>query len=342
MSFPEKIQAITIAKTGDVDVLEKTEVDFPQAAPGDIVVKIAYGGVNFIDTYFRKGLYPIKDFPAIQGTESSGTIVRLPTDDGVLNDENYKKRGYQVGDRVAVYKSGGFAEYVSAPWNGVYKVLPSISLQTAAAALTSGLTAITFITEAYEVKKGDTIFVHTIAGALGLCILQLAKARGATVIGTTSTAEKAKLAKDHGADHVILYKDEDTVKRTMEITNGQGVEAVFDGVGKDTFELDFEILKRKGTLVSIGNASGAVPPMAPLKLVTKNLKLLRPTMGNYVVTPDEAYYYGNELWKSIESGQLKINVYKEYPFSAEGVRQAQTDLVGGHTTGKLLIKIGDD
>ncbi|CAK5264327.1 unnamed protein product, partial [Mycena citricolor] len=146
----------------------------------------------------------------------------------------------------------------------------------AAAASSQGLTALTFIEEAYKVKKGDVILVHTVAGGLGLLFAQLIKHRGATVIGTTSTKEKAELAKANGADHVILYKDEDTVKRVLELTDGQGVDAVFDGVGKDTFDSNFVMLKRKGTLVSVGNASGAVPPMAPLRLVEKNLKLVRP------------------------------------------------------------------
>jgi NADPH:quinone reductase len=199
------------------------------------------------------------------------------------------------------------------------------------------------------------------------------------VIGTTSTPEKAELAKAHGADHVILYKDEDIVQRVKEITQGEGVDAIFDGVGKDTyalgcfmgvtrmsewssrFELDFEVIKRKGTLVSVGNASGAVPPFAPLKLTPKNVKLLRPTyvpissplghlvrlfilpsMGNYVVTPEELTFYGTSLFTSIADGSIKVNVFKEYPFTADGVRQSQIDLTGGKTTGKLLITIRDE
>ena len=166
---------------------------------------------------------------------------------------------------------------------------------TATAGLLQGSTAVSFMEEAYEVKKGDVLLIHTIAGGLGLLMCQYAKSKGATVIGTTSTEEKAKLAKEHGSDHVILYTKEDMVKVVLELTKGEGVNAIFDGVGKDTyvlsayqgksdasgdtyrFEKDFEMIKRKGTIVSLGNASGAVPPFAPLKLSEKNVKLARPT-----------------------------------------------------------------
>lgn len=172
-----------------------------------------------------------------------------------------------------------------------------MSTRTAAAATLQALTAYTFFEEAYKVKKGDKILVHTVAGGLGLLMAQLGRARGAIVIGTTSTPEKAELAKQNGAAHVILYKDEDTVARVLEITNGEGVECVFDGVGKDTygifplqitislhnevrFDNNFKLIKRKGTIVSVGNASGTVPPFSPLRLVEKNVALLRPTYAS--------------------------------------------------------------
>lgn len=187
--------------------------------------------------------------------EGSGTVVRLPTDQTILNDERYKKRGIQIGANVLVVSheikiasflrlrlitypqrmKGTFAEYVSVPWHNVARLPASISLKIAAAGALQGLTALTFITEAHNVQAGETILVHTVAGGLGLIFAQLAKARGATVIGTTSTEAKAELARAHGADHVILYTKEDTVKRVLELTNGEGVHAVFDGVGKDTY-----------------------------------------------------------------------------------------------------------
>ncbi|KAI0646415.1 NAD-P-binding protein [Trametes meyenii] len=339
LQLPKTIHAVGINKTGDFDVIEDLELPFPQNTPGNVLVKIHYGGVNFIDTYFRKGLYPIASFPQPLGTEAAGEIVGLPTDEKILNDEEYKLRGFAVGVKVAVYGLGTFAEYVSVPWTKAYTLPQGISTRTAAAGLTQGATALTFVTEAYNVQKGDVILVHTVAGGLGLLFAQLIKARGATVIGTTSTPEKAAIAKEYGADHVILYKDEDTVQRVLELTNGEGVHAIFDGVGKDTFELDFKVIRRKGTVVSVGNASGAVPPFPPLKLVEKNVRLLRPTLANYVFTPEEGRRYGAELFRLIGSGELKIRVHGEYPFTAEGVQRAQKDLTGGKSIGKLIIKI---
>jgi len=250
--------------------------------------------------------------------------------------------GYKLGGKVASDFLGTHSSYISIPWLKVYPIPHGISTKVAAAGLIQGLTTITFFEEAYRVKKGDVILIYTVAGGLGLLMTQLAKHIGATVIGTTSTKDKAELAKAHGADHVILYKDEDTVKRVLEITKGVGVDAVFDGVGKDTFDDNFEILRRKGTLVSVGNASGAVLPVAPLKLTPKNLTLLRPTNNNYVVTPDEIYYYGTKLFELISNGVFKINIFKEYAFTQEEGQQAQKDLVGGKTTGKLLIKVAHD
>ncbi|KAJ8586493.1 NAD(P)-binding protein [Rhizopogon salebrosus TDB-379] len=341
MSYPPTMQAITISKTGGPEVIEKREIPFPKVAPSHLLIKVQYLGVNFIDTYYREGIYPPSEFPFVIGKESAGVIVGLPTDEAVLNDPDYKKRGYKEGSRVALDYLSSHAEYVAAPWKTVYPIPDSVSTLTAVSALVQGLTAISFMEEAYNVQKGDIILIHTVAGGLGLLMTQLAKSRGATVIGTTSTPEKAALAKANGADHVILYKSEDTVARVLELTNGEGVHAVFDGVGKDTFDSDFVMLRRKGTLVSVGNASGAVPPFPPIKLVQKNLKLLRPTMNNYTYTPAEVLYYGNALFSLLADGTLKTQVFKEYPFTTEGVRQAQIDLTGGKTTGKLVVKVSD-
>ncbi|KAJ6520170.1 NAD(P)-binding protein [Mycena sanguinolenta] len=334
----------SIPTTGDFDVLEILTLPLT-VGDGELVVKTEWLGVNFIDTYFRKGLYPLKELPTAIGVEMSGTIVALPKDQAVLNDPEYKKRKFTVGAKVVVGGATAFgihSDYAAASWKVAYVLPPNVSTRTAAAAASQGLTVLTFIEEAHKVQKGETILVHTVAGGLGLLFAQMIKARGATVIGTTSTKEKAELAKAHGADHVILYKDEDTVQRVLELTNGVGVDAVFDGVGKDTFDSNFKMLKRKGTLVSVGNASGAVPPFAPIRLVEKNLKLLRPTVGNYIFTPEEFYHYTSQLFDLIANDSLKINVHGEYPFTREGAIQAQKDLTGGHTTGKVLIKVTQD
>ncbi|KAF9257094.1 NAD(P)-binding protein [Marasmius fiardii PR-910] len=340
-NLPSTVEAIAIQKTGGYEVIEKITLPFPKVDPGHLVVKVEYLGVNFIDTYYRQGLYPYKEFPAVLGKETAGTIVALPTDPGVLKDPDFVRQNFAVGGKVACDYLGSHQTYISVPWLKAYPVTNGVSTLQAAAGTLQALTAVTFFEEAYKVSKGDIILIHTVAGGLGLLMAQLAKHIGATVIGTTSTREKAELAKKHGADHVILYKEEDTAQRVLEITRGEGVHAVFDGVGKDTFDSNFKMLRRKGTLVSVGNASGAVPPFPPIKLIEKNLKLLRPTMNNYTVTPDEVHYYGHKIFELIGNGVLKINVFKEYPFTAEGVQQAQRDLVEGKTTGKLVVKVID-
>jgi len=337
--FPLNVEAVTISQVGGPEVIQKTTIPFPTVKPSDIVIKVEYFGVNFIDTYFRSGLYKLKELPGILGSEVAGTIVSLPTDQDVLNNETFKKQDFVVGGKAAIYFPGIHATYISVPWNCVTPVPASIPTQVAAAALLQGLTAVSFAEEAYEVKKGDTILVHTVAGGVGLLFAQLGRHLGATVIGTTSTQAKADLAKAHGADHVILYPVEDTVKRVLELTNNEGVDAVFDGVGKDTFDNNFKMIKRKGTIVSYGNASGPVDPFLITKLVEKNVKLLRPTMGNYVFTAEETAHYGKEVFDLVEKNELKIQIFKDYPFTAEGVQNAHRDLTGGKTTGKLLIKV---
>ncbi|KIP11671.1 hypothetical protein PHLGIDRAFT_124588 [Phlebiopsis gigantea 11061_1 CR5-6] len=344
MSLPSTVHAITISKTGGLEVLEKTEVPFPVQKPDELLVKVIYGGVNTVDTYFRKGLYPVPSYPQILGAEASGVIVKLPTDEGVLNDQRFKSRGYRVGSKVIVNKLGAHAEYVSFPWTSLYPVPDDISFEIASSSVSHCLTAITTMTEAYYVKKGDVILVHTVAGGLGLAFTAYAKSRGATVIGTTSSEAKAVIAKSYGADHVILYTKENTVQRVLEITNGEGVHAVFDGVGKDTFLSNFDLLRRKGTLVAIGNASGPPDPVSPLKLSAKNLKLVRPTLYGYLVTPEETDAYLAELWQGIKSGLFKIRIERVYPFSMEGVREAQKEIStpGGTLAGKILLKIADE
>ncbi|EKM48389.1 uncharacterized protein PHACADRAFT_179513 [Phanerochaete carnosa HHB-10118-sp] len=344
MSFPSTIQAIAIDKTGGLEVLERKALPFPKQEPDKIVVKVSWGGVNTIDTYFRKGLYPIKSFPQALGREASGTIVALPTDPNVLSDERYKARGYKIGQRVAAFGMGAHSEYFSNNWVHIFPLPDEVPLDVAAAVLLQGLTVVTLMTEAYNVQKGDTIFVHTVAGGLGLLFTAYAKARGAIVIGSTSTPKKAEIARSYGADHVILYTTENVVQRTLELTNGEGVHAVFDGVGKDTFWGDFEMLRRKGTLVCVGNASGAPADVSPLKLSPKNLKLVRPGMPNYIVTPEEADFYAKELWDAVERGLFKVRIESVYPFSTQGARDAQAELTtpGGKLAGKILIKIVDE
>ncbi|KAI9456452.1 NAD-P-binding protein [Russula earlei] len=342
MSYPTKIKAVGIRQTGGVEVIQDLEVPFPEVKKTDLLVKIEWAGVNFIDTYHRSGLYTTQPRPLPIAKEVSGVILELPSDRSVLESPDFKSRRFKKGGRVAFDRLGSLQEYVAIDWDSAVYALPDeISTRIAAAALLQGLTTLAQVTESYYVNNGDTVLIHTVAGGVGLLLAQVAKARGATVIGTTSTLEKAALASAHGADHVILYKQDDTVKRVLELTNDKGVNVIYDGVGRATFEDDFKMIKRKGTIVSFGNASGPVETVNLSKLVEKNVKLLRPTLSNYTVTLEERNHYSEELWRWVSTGKLKINIHAEYPFTAQGVRQAHVDLTTGKTTGKLLIKVAD-
>ncbi|TFY60926.1 hypothetical protein EVG20_g7246 [Dentipellis fragilis] len=329
-SYPSTIKGIGIHKTGGVENIEELTLPFPEVKPDHVLVKVQWVGVNFIDTYLRALPDPFVPLPVAK--EAAGIIAALPTDASVVSSEQYQRRNFQKGAGVAIDVMGALKEYVSVPWDQVYPLPASIAPRTAAAALLQGITALTLLTESHNVAAGETVLIHTVAGGVGLLMAQLAHARGATVIGTTSTPAKAALARAHGADHVVLYKEEDTVQRVLELT----------GARARMFESDFKMIRRKGTLVSFGNASGAVPPVPLFKLTEKNIKLLRPTEVNYVTLPSEREHYSNLLWELVGSGQLKINVHGEYAFTAEGVRQAHLDLTTGKTTGKLLIKVSDD
>ncbi|GJN94646.1 hypothetical protein Rhopal_007729-T1 [Rhodotorula paludigena] len=349
-SLPQSMRAAQILEQGDIDVIQVRDIDVPEVASDEVLVKTEFAGVNFIDTYFRGGVYK-PALPFILGNECGGVVA------AVGSDVDEAKYGFKVGDRVAAYTAGGsFAEYALAKANKVAKLPEGISTRDAATVLTQGLTALTFVKEAHEVKPGQFILVQAAAGGLGLLLVQLAKAIGATVIGTTSTPEKAELAKKAGADHVVLYGEgRDVVGEIYKITGGEGIDrgvhAVFDGVGKDTFEIDFELLRRqasarKGTLVTLGNASGPVPPFSPLKLGPKNLKVVRPVLNQYVHTLDEFQSYTRELFDLVQQGKLRLSVHGEYPLTTEGVRQTHKDIrltngwtaASRKTSGKLLVK----
>ena len=241
------------------------EIPFPTPQPNEILLKVEWGGINFIDTYIRSGLYPNSvPFPFTSGSEAAGVIVQLPADPDVLKDPEYQARNYKIGDRVVVvcqyflfphwfapWRScmltgrlsaivfqtvqRSFQEYVAQNWVNVLPVPPTVSTRSAAALALSGFTALTFITEAYAAKPGEWVLVHAAAGSLGTILSQLLSARGVHVIGTTSTPQKAEIAKSNGVEHVIVTSQEDTVKRVLQITGGEGVHGVYDGIGKDTW-----------------------------------------------------------------------------------------------------------
>ncbi|KAI1177526.1 hypothetical protein F4777DRAFT_195900 [Nemania sp. FL0916] len=329
-SVPSTMKAVFIDKTGGPEVLDhKTDVPVPTPIDGDILVKNDLIGINYIDTYFRSGLYPASQFPYILGREAEGTVVAVGPGDTL---------GLQVGDRVVYMGERTYAEYTSTPANRAVKI-PSASAfnkpGVAAAALLQGMTALTLVRESHRVEKGDWVLVHAAAGGTGLLLCQLLRAIGAHTIGTVSTSAKAELAKGAGAEHVINYSHEDVKAKVMELTNGEGCIAVFDGVGAATFDLSLECVARKGSMISFGNASGAVPPFAINRLSAKNARLMRPTLFNYVVTREEFAGWAEELFGFVERGELDIHIHEVYPLTE--VKRAHEDFEGRKTMGKLLL-----
>ncbi|KAK3111807.1 NADPH:quinone reductase [Teratosphaeriaceae sp. CCFEE 6253] len=327
-SVPSTMKGVIIETTGGTDVLQyKTDLPVPSPAEGQVLVKNDYVGVNFIDTYFRSGLYPAPKYPYILGRESEGTVVK--TGSGELY-------GLQEGDKVVMLSEGTYAEYTAANAAKAVKVKElGLEAKIGAAALLQGMTALTLIREAHPVKKGDWVLVHAAAGGTGLWLVQLLKAVGANIIGTASTQEKVDLARKAGAEHMINYSHEDVKSKVMELTGNKGVIAVFDGVGKDTFDLSLDCVARKGTMVSFGNASGAVPPLTIARLSPKNVRLLRPQLFGYIVEREEYEKYVDELMDFVTKDKLDVRIHETYALSE--VARAHNDLEGRKTTGKLLL-----
>ena len=244
-------------------------------------------------------------------------------------------QGLKEGDKVVWMGEGAYAEYTATPAAKAFKLPEGIKPQVSAAALLQGLTALTLIREAHHVNSGDWVLVHAAAGGTGLWLCQLLRAVGANVIGTASTQEKVDLATKAGATHMINYSHEDVKSKVMELTKDQGVIAVFDGVGKDTFDLSLECVARKGSMISFGNASGAVPPVTIARLSPKNARLMRPTLFGYIVTREEFEGNTRELFEMVQSGKIDVRIHEVYPLSE--VKRATEDLQGRKSTGKLLL-----
>ncbi|KAJ4368319.1 NADPH:quinone reductase [Neocucurbitaria cava] len=330
-SLPKTMKAVLIEKTGGTDVLQyKTDVPVPQPKEGEVLVKNEFIGINFIDTYFRSGVYKPPTLPYTLGREGSGTIAAVGSN--VPSD-------LQVGTKVAYMGQYAYAEYVPVTSNYTIPIPDSISTKTAAASLLQALTAVTLIRDAYPVQKGDWILVTAAAGGVGLWLCQLLKAVGARVIATASTEEKRNLAKENGAEVLLEYHEEDRdvfVKKVLEITGGEGVHAVFDSVGKATFDSSLATVRRKGTMVSFGNASGPVEGFALARLSPKNIKLIRPTLFNYIATREELQTAAKELWNFIEKDGLNVKIHDVYPLS--DIVRATKDIESRKTTGKLVLK----
>ncbi|KDN39273.1 hypothetical protein RSAG8_08908, partial [Rhizoctonia solani AG-8 WAC10335] len=228
--IPTSMKAARVGKQGGLEEIQVTDIPVPTPKPDEILIKVEWAGVNFIDTYFRGGVYP-REVPFTLGQEAAGTIVSLPTANQVVNSDDYKIRGFKEGARAVAYAGGSFAEYVVVPWKDVQLIPEGLSTRHAAASLAQGLTALTFVKEAYPVKKGDWILIHAAAGGAGLLFTQLASQLGATVIGTTSSPAKAEIAKKAGAAHVINYTETTVSSEVLKLTHGRGVEAIFEELG---------------------------------------------------------------------------------------------------------------
>ncbi|KAI9753915.1 MAG: hypothetical protein M4579_004936 [Chaenotheca gracillima] len=330
-NLPKTMRGILIEKTGGTEVLQyKTDLPVPTPKDGEVLVKNDFIGINYIDTYFRTGLYPAPK-PEILGREASGTVLAHGP-----NIPANLASSLKPGARCVWMGSGGYAEYTAAPAEKTIALPDGLKSETAAAALLQGVTALSLIREAYPVQRGDWVLVHAAAGGTGLWLCQLLKAVGARTIGTASTPEKVALAKENGATHMINYSKDSVKDKVFELTGGEGVKAVFDGVGKSTFDESLEVVARKGTLVSFGNASGAVPPVTISRLTAKNTKLLRPTLVNYITLREEFEAYVNELFDFILKDKLNVRIHETYPL--QDVARAHNDLEGRKTTGKLLLK----
>ncbi|KAM0748502.1 GroES-like protein [Meredithblackwellia eburnea MCA 4105] len=333
--IPKKAKAFVLHAQGDVEVLQLREVDVRLPNEDEVLLKVEWTGVNFIDLYNRSGFYPHK-LPYALGCEPAGEVL------AVGKNVTHVK----VGDKAAAFvDEGGYAEYFTGPGIRTTKLPTGISTKDAASVLLQGVTALTNVLEAHPVAKGETVLVHAAAGGVGALLTQLASHIGATVIGTTSTEAKAEVARRAGASHVVLYGNkpmEKVAEEVVALTPGkEGVNAVFDGVGKDTFDSNFVVARRKATLVILGAASGRVAPYDIMRGQPKSLKVIRPGCPAYIATLPEYLYYTNKLFEFVLAGGLKIARWKEegYPFTNEGVQQAHLDLAGRGTTGKLVIKV---
>ncbi len=320
------MKAIQVQKTGGPEVLTLVDLPVPKPKANEAVVKIAASGVNFIDVYFREGRYPAA-LPFTDGQEASGTVTEVGSD----------VKQVKVGDRVAYSNvMGTYAEYAAVPADRLVHVPDKITDQQAAAAMLQGMTAHYLINTTYPLKKGETALIHAAAGGVGLLLVQMAKNIGAHVIGTAGTEEKAKLAREAGADDVIVYTTHDFEAETKRLTGGKGVHVVYDGVGKSTFEKGLNVLRPRGYMVLFGGASGPVPPFDPIVLSQKgSLFLTRPSLIHYVALREELEQRSGDVFAMIATGKLKLRISKTYKL--EEVQQAHRDLEGRKTTGKILL-----
>lgn len=320
------MRIIAVPKQGDRDVLTLAEIDTPSPGPGQALVRIEAAGVNFIDVYQRSGLYALP-VPGRLGLEGAGVVEAVG--EGVTE--------FSSGDRVAWSSvPGSYASHIVAPVDKLVPVPKGIDIKTAAAVMLQGMTAQYLATSTYSLGPSDTCIVHAAAGGVGLLLCQLAHNLGAVVFGTVSTKEKALLAREAGADEVLFYREEDFCNAARKLTNGQGVNVVYDSVGRDTFDRSLAALKRRGMLVLYGQSSGPVPPFEPQRLsASGSIFLTRPTLYDYTATRDELLSRAAYLFARIGEGALEVRVHSEIALA--DVQEAHRRLEGRETTGKVLL-----
>ncbi|MBA2472027.1 MAG: quinone oxidoreductase [Pseudonocardiales bacterium] len=321
------MRAIQITETGGPDVLRLAELPDPEPGPGQLLVELAAAGVNYIDTYQRSGAYPMP-LPFIPGSEGAGTVTAMGPDVGDV----------AIGDQVAWAGSpSSYAEQAVVSVEQAVPVPPGVDIEIAAGCLLQGMTAHYLAVSVHAVQPGETVLVHAAAGGMGLLLTQLATARGGRVIGTVSTPEKERMAREAGAAEVIRYTEiDDVAGEVRRLTGGDGVAAVYDGVGASTFDASLASLRRRGTLALFGAASGPVPPVDPQRLNSAgSVFLTRPSLGHYVATRDELTWRAGEVFGAILNGSLRISIGGRYPLADAG--RAHQDLQCRRTTGKLLL-----
>ena len=320
------MKAVQVKQPGGPEVLELEDLAVPQPKPNEAVVKIAAAGVNFIDVYNRTGHYKVP-LPFVPGQEGAGTVTAVGKNVTTV----------KVGDRVAYTGVlGSYAEYASAPADRLVKIPSGLNERDAAAAMLQGMTAHYLLHDTFPLKRGQTALVHAAAGGVGLLLVQMAHNLGARVIGTVSTEEKAKLAREAGADDVILYMQADFEAETKRLTDGKGVDVVYDSVGKTTFDKGLNLLRPRGMMVLYGGSSGPVPALDPLVLTQKgSLFLTRPSLLHYIITAEQLQARAGAVLDMIRQGKVKLRIQHTYPLAQ--AQQAHRDLEGRKTTGKLLL-----
>ena len=320
------MNAIQVSQVGGPEVLKLVDLPIPEPKPNEALVQIKAAGVNFIDVYYREGRYPAP-VPFVAGQEAAGIVTAIGSE--VTN--------VKIGERLAYSGvQGAYAEYTTVPVDRLVKIPDQLDFDQAAAAMLQGMTAHYLSHSTYPIKNGETVLVHAAAGGVGALLVQMAKNLGARVIGTAGSEEKAQLARENGADEVIIYTKQDFETETHRLTEGKGVHVVYDGVGKTTFDKDLNVLQPRGYLVLFGASSGAVPPFDLLELTKHgSLFVTRPSLHHYIATREELERRAADVLQMIVRRDLKLRIHKTYPLAE--AQQAHRDLEGRKTSGKLLL-----